>query len=213
MKKLCLLILVVMASQAIVQAQELRLNGYASYVFDNRFDTWYSNTSYFNGIIKGSLQWGLGLEFLPAEEVGVELVYYRQDTEVDVNYYDFFAKTRTLDLAINYIMVGGTSYLHPNPTVEPYGGILLGMAVYDNKSPQSGEPSSSTKFAWGLRLGLNLWPAERVGIKMQAQLLSAVQAWGGGFYFGSGGGGAGVSTFSTLYSFSLGGGLIIKLKE
>ncbi len=213
MKKLFLLILIVTASQAYVQAQELRLNGYASYVFDDRFDTYYSNTSYFDGTIKGGLQWGLGLEFLPAEDYGVELVYYRQDTEVDVNYYNFIARTRTLDLGINYIMIGGVRYMNNNPTVQPYGGLLVGLAIYDNKSPSDGEPTGATKFAWGLRLGLNLWPAERVGIKMQAQFLSAVQAWGGGFYFGSGGGGVGVSTYSTLYSFGLGGGLVIKLSE
>ena len=71
-----------------------------------------------------------------------------------------------------------------NPKVEPYGGILLGLAIYDNKNLTIDEPTGSTIFAWGLRLGLNIWLAERVGIKMQAQLLSAVQARGEGFYFG-----------------------------
>jgi hypothetical protein len=43
-------------------------------------------------------------------------------------------------------------------------------------------------------------------------LLSAVQAVGGGLYFGTGGAGAGVSGFSTFYQFSLGGGLVFKIK-
>jgi hypothetical protein len=37
--------------------------------------------------------------------------------------------------------------------------------------------------------------------------MSAVQSAGGGLYFGTGGGGAGVSTYSSMYQFGLGGGL------
>ena len=34
---------------------------------------------------------------------------------------------------------------------------------------------------------------------------------GGGLYFGTGGAGAGVSTYSSYYQFNLGGGLVFKL--
>jgi len=43
-------------------------------------------------------------------------------------------------------------------------------------------------------------------------LLSAVQSLGGSFYFGTGGSGAGVSAYSTMYQWGLGGGLTLKLK-
>jgi len=52
---------------------------------------------------------------------------------------------------------------------------------------------------------------ERVGIKLQAEVISAVQGAGGGFYFGSGGSGAGISTYSSMYQWSLGGGLSFKI--
>ncbi len=60
---------------------------------------------------------------------------------------------------------------------------MLGMVIYENKMPELGEPKSTTKFAWGLRLGANIWLIERVGIKLQAHLLSAVQGFGGGLVF------------------------------
>jgi len=67
------------------------------------------------------------------------------------------------------------------------------------------------KFAWGLRLGGIIWTPGRVGIKLQAQLLSAVQSAGGSVYFGTGGAGAGVSMYSSMYQFGVGGGLVFAL--
>ena len=69
----------------------------------------------------------------------------------------------------------------------------------------------TTKFAWGFKLGANIWASEKVGIKIQAGLLSAVQAIGGGVYFGTGGAGAGITGLSTYYQFNLGGGLVFNL--
>jgi hypothetical protein len=115
---------------------------------------------------------------------------------------------------VSYIMLGGVRYFTVmSDKVQPYGGLMLGVAVYDNKSPDSGDPTSATKFAWGARLGTNIWLSEKVGIKLQAYLVSAVQGAGGGFYFGTGGAGAGVSTYSTLYQFGLGGGLVVRLRS
>jgi len=43
--------------------------------------------------------------------------------------------------------------------------------------------------------------------------LSAVQSFGGGLYFGTGGAGAGVTGYSTMYQWVLGGGLTYKLGQ
>jgi len=53
--------------------------------------------------------------------------------------------------------------------------------------------------------------SEKIGLKLTASLLSAVQGAGGGLYFGTGGAGAGVSTYSSMYQFALGGNLVIQL--
>jgi len=195
----------------IAQAQGIRLNGYANYVFDDKFDNYYSSTSYMRGKINGGLQWGVGLEYMVRPEYGVELLYLRQDTEAPISYYRVTDRDRVLDLGINYIMLGGVRYQPLNERIEGYGGLMAGMVIYSNKEPLSGEPDSATKFAWGFRLGANIWATEHIGLKVQTHLLSAVQAFGGSFYFGTGGSGAGVNTYSTMYQFSLGGGVVIKL--
>jgi hypothetical protein len=86
------------------------------------------------------------------------------------------------------------------------------MDILNVENPDNKNTGSGTKFAWGAKLGVNIWASEKVGIKLQADLLSAVQAVGGGIYFGTGGAGAGISGFSTYYQVSFGGGLVFKLK-
>lgn len=193
-------------------AQEFRVNGYTGYTFDDAIDSYYSNTDYFNGTIKGTFRWGGGLEYILRDRYGVELLYLRQDTKAPVRYYDRGEKQTNLDLAANWIMLGGTNYMKVNDIVEPYGGIQAGAVVYNIKNPAQNGSYTGTKFAWGLKLGTNLFFSRTVGIKLQADLLSAVQAVGGGLYFGTGGAGTAVSTYSTILQFNLGGGLVFRFK-
>ena len=211
MKKLFILALFFVPVLIYSQNTDIRINGYALYVADDGFESFNSNTSFFDGTIKGGLLWGVGLEMLPHRDYGVELMYYRQDTEVPVNYYRLVNTSRTLDASVNYIMLGGVRYMSPNPKVQGYGGLMLGTVIYDNKEPLPDEPNTVTKFAWGFRLGANIWGTEKIGIKIQTQLISAVQALGGSFYVGTGGSGAGVSGYSTIYQFGIGGGLTFRM--
>ena len=53
----------------------LRLNLYSMYAFDDKVDSRYSSTEYFNGTIKGGYQWGGGLEYLMMPQQGFEISY------------------------------------------------------------------------------------------------------------------------------------------
>jgi hypothetical protein len=215
MKKIFLASVLFVLSASAIQAQGFRLNGYALYTFDDKVDSYYSNTSYFEGKIKGGLTWGVGAEFMIRPEYGIELMYYRQDTEAPIQYYDYTVnrvREANLDVALNWIMLGGARYMKlANPKFEPYGGFMLGVGIIDSENQSNKKTQSSTEFAWGLRGGINIWASERIGIKLQTQIMSMTQSVGGGLYFGTGGAGAGVSTYSSLLQFSLGGGLAIKL--
>jgi hypothetical protein len=70
-----------------------------------------------------------------------------------------------------------------------------------------------SKFAWGLKAGAIVWATPKFGVKLQAQLLSVAQSVGGGVFFGTGGASAGVSTYSSIYQFSLGGGLVYSFQK
>lgn len=213
MKQIILSFLVTIMVAGLATAQEIRLNAFSKYVFDDKVDSYNSSTSFFEGKIEGGFQWGLGLEYMAHPTKGIELKYLRQEAQVPMKYYLNGINTKTFDVDINYVLIGGNNYFKTGGKVEPYGGLGLGMVIFKIQNPESSSTDDSAiKFAWELKLGTNIWVSEKVGIKLQADLASAVQSAGGGLYFGTGGAGAGVSTYSTMYQIGLGGGLTFKLK-
>lgn len=194
------------------RAQSLRLHQYNSYVFNNKFDSYYDNTAFYRGRINGGYQWGVGIEYRSADEMGYELVYLRQDTKAPTTYYSNGIKSTNFDLGINYIMGAGIRYAEVRSApLELYGGILGGAAVVSLRNPDNRNQATRAKLAWGVRAGANYMFSKYAGIKIQAQLISAVQSIGGSFYFGSGGSGAGIAAYSSIYQFGLGGGLVFNL--
>jgi len=184
---------------------KISLNVLGGYVFGDNV-----STDKFYGNVNGGFQWQAGLEFGLKKMYGLELYYVRQDTHIDVENYGVTPK-QTFNAGINYILLGGKRYSYvKSEALTVWYGVSLGAAFGNN---EDGDGSYS-KFAWGLRLGLKAKPnpASKIGFLFQAQLLSAVQAAGGGIYFGTGGVGTGVSTYSTIYQFGLSGGISIALK-
>jgi len=199
--------------------QHARLNAYGTYVFPDGFDSYYSNSSYYNGTIDGSFQGGIGIEYMASERNSFEIKWQHQSTHAPTYYLDLGSfgpdeKHTVFDINIDYLTIGSDGHIQkPGSKVEGYGGLLLGAAFVGAKNPDNGNHNTATKFAWGARLGCNIWASEKFGIKLQAGLMSIAQGAGGGLYFGTGGVGAGVSTYSSIYQFQLGGGLTFKLGQ
>lgn len=216
MKKLLSIIILLTGSYAFAQTSSgpsVRLHGYTTYAFDdNHIDSYYSTTSYFEGALKGGFQYGGGLEIMPMPAAGIEFTYLRLDSKAPLEYYNGGIQFTSFDVAQNWLLLSFNKYVPVNPKVEPYAGMQLGMDIFNVYNPDNQNETSATKFAWGIKAGANIWANEKVGIKLQASLLSAVQAVGGGLYFGTGGAGAGATAFSTYYQFNLGGGLVFKVK-
>ena len=215
MKRL-LLILFVSALIIPASAQEIRMNLYGGYVFKDKVDSYYSSSSYFEGTIQDGFRWGAGLEVHIPRRGAVELQYLRQDTEAPTVYTDGFfggdIQRTTFDIGINWIMLNGTRYFPVSDVFEPFAGAGFGMGIFSVKNPDNGRSDTATKFSWQIRGGSNIWFSERAAFRIQMSLVSATQAIGGGLYFGTGGVGTGLSSYSTMYQFAFDGGIVIKLK-
>jgi opacity protein-like surface antigen len=222
MKKLIIIILCLTGSYVLAQNTQqssapgpsMRLNVYTTYAFDdNNVDSYYSETSFFEGEVKGGFQYGAGIEYMPTKGIGVELTYLRLASKAPMAYYDNGTQNTTFDLNQNFIFLGANRYFGLNPKANPFAGIQLGMDILNVENPKDGNTNGATRFAWGLKAGLDIEVNEKVTIKLQTGLLSAIQSVGGSLYFGSGGYGGGLTGFSSYYQFSLGGGLVFKLKN
>src|SRR5688572_1233902 len=109
----------------------ININLYGAYVFDDKFDTYYTSNQYYEGTIKGGFQWGVGVEYLVRPEYGVELLYLRQDTNAPTRYnltglgQDNDAD---LDLGINYLLLAPNKhFLSSNEKLEGFGSFMLGV--------------------------------------------------------------------------------------
>jgi hypothetical protein len=203
MKKGILLSVFVLVAAATAWAQpSITLLTFESYTFADQFDTEYGT-----GKIQDGFQWGGGLEFGLTDNAAVELIY--QNIKTDVSYQGFDNRYNG-KVGINYIMLGGTRYAPLNDKISGFGTVDMGAAWSNPDASLDSE--SVTKFAIGGRLGLRIQASEKVSLRLHAQLFSPVQWAGGGFYFGTGGSGAGVSTGSTIWQFNLGGSLNFRLK-
>jgi hypothetical protein len=215
MKK-TLFILLFAGASCFLHAQAVRINLYNAYVFDDGYSFFYDEHNYYEGTIKASYQFGAGFEYLLNSKYSVEIMYLRQNTHSPVTYQKGVTEpiqSMNIDLHLNYILLGfQTMLLSKNGTFESSAGVLAGMAISDMTDPVDGTNASIDKFSWGGRLATIINASGRIGLKLQAQLLSIVKGSGGGFYFSNlGGGGAALSTYSTIYQLGLGGALVLKL--
>ncbi|MEB2775174.1 porin family protein [Algoriphagus sp. D3-2-R+10] len=218
MKKSLLTLFIIFAVTAVSFGQEFRINTYAGYVFKDKVDSYYSSSSFFNGQIQDGLRWGAGIEYHIPDRGAIEIQYLRQDTNAPTVFQDAGImggqmQNINFDMAINWLMLNGTKHFVVNEILEPFGGVGLGMGIFNISNPDTGREDSGTKFAWNIRGGSNFWVADNVALRIQASLFSATQAVGGGLYFGTGGIGTGLSSYSTMYQFGFDGGLVFRLPQ
>jgi len=214
MKKLIVVLLYLTCG--LVSAQEIRLNTYSGYVFKNQVDSYYSNSRFFDGTIQDGFRWGVGIEYQMPAGNAIEIQYSRQNTNVPTRYlgdFDNEIQFTDFDMNIDWIMVNGTRYFPVSDLLEPFAGAGIGVGIFSITNPDTGGDGNAAKFSWQIRGGTNLWVSNQVGLRFQASLYSAVQGFGGGFYFGTGGSGAGISTYSTMYQFGLEGGLTFRFRQ
>jgi hypothetical protein len=208
MRKIALIVSVVLLSAASSFAQtSVELIPQAGYSFPARND-FYNDY----GRVAGSLNLGGAINFNVNRNFGFEVLYnHLSSAQSGVYNYGYDGGTRLAGGHImqDYIMGGFVfSGTIPNSTVRPFVGLLLGADIL-TPAASSGY-SSNTYFAAGFQLGTNIYISPRVGIQLKAQLLTPVNSAGGAYYYSNYYGG-GINPNQSIYSFTLGGGLIIGL--
>jgi hypothetical protein len=185
----------------------ITLMTFESYTFPDKFETEYGS-----GKVQDGFQWGAGLEIGLSETSAVELIYQNLETEAYYDGYYALGSSQRLNgtVGINYAMLGFTKYAPLNDKISGFGTLDLGVGWFNPSAELKSD--GATKFSLGGRLGVRIMASEKVSLRLHTQLFSPVQWAGGGFYFGTGGGGAGVSTGSTIYQFNLGGSINVRLK-
>ena len=165
--------------------------------------------------IKDSDQFGISMGYEVYDDFVVELTYTRMSTDLRIR--DFIvapSETYLSDLNADWFFLGTTRYFNTE-VVKPFigGGVGFVVLTPDNENQDLAEPgrsfslSSSTRFAFSFKGGVNFMITESVGINLQGNLYFPVN-WGG-VYVGPGG--VAVSTGSTVILGGFSGGLVFRL--
>jgi hypothetical protein len=112
---------------------------------------------------------------------------------------------------VHYAMIGANRLFPTSDAMTFFAGMKMGTGTL---AFPDGEYRNITKFSLGLQGGMKYFATERIGIRLQANLMMPVLAAGGSLWWSPGGGTAvGVSTFSPIVQFGFTGGIIFRLQK
>lgn len=190
------------------------LNGIIGYTFDESFYGYYGEWKYEAGThYGGSVEFVLAGASTRYNERTIELSYQGMNSKLVPYFVSGSNKPSNAEMTVSYITLGGNNYFGKSRKIMGYGGLALGAAIFNGSATVDGksQEASSTKFAMNFKLGGRIMFSDNIGLKLYTQLNTVVGGVGAGFSFGTGGGGAAVSTYSSMTQFGLGGGLTIGL--
>jgi hypothetical protein len=183
------------------QAQSLEVTPFSGYTLRSTFDIYGGQARvYGNHTYGGILTYNLNPQY------GIEFTYSRQPTEGDAR--SIYNQDIGVPISVVSFLVGGLRQLPVSENVIPYGGVHLGVTGY---TPQVTGYDDGWLFAVGAKVGSKFMFNETVGLRLQAAMNMPVQGFGSSFYFGTGGAGVGVGTYSSIFQFTFTGGLILRM--
>lgn len=159
-----------------------------------------------NAYIYGDANYGGMFSLNLPQDFDVELMYMRSDTRAAIN--STLMPHQTIPLSFNYIQAGFLRNfdLNNNDVVRPFVGAGAGTVII--------VPRDDFQDVWFFSvsacLGSKFYVNEHLGFRVQASLQMPVQGVGADIFIGSGGGGSGLSLYSTILQFGLNAGLTFR---
>lgn len=199
MKKIVLVLAIILLCSVDTYAQKVEITPQYGYQLGAKYN-------YYGGYLKlhDSDQYGLTVGINASDDVTVEFMWAQQNSKVSVKDAIFYPKeTEISDIQANHYQLGAI-HMFGYSDARPFAGLSAGWSTWN---PEDSFLDSHTTFTLGISGGLKYFFSDRIGLRLQTQLLIPMNY--GGFYVGSGGGGVAVSGNVLQLNFS--GGLIIGL--
>ena len=162
--------------------------------------------NYYGGYLKlkSSDQYGLTFGINATDDITVEFMWAQQNTDIRIKDFQFAPQeTELTDVVVNHYQIGAI-HMFGYSEARPFVGLSAGWSTFN---PDLNAYDGTTTFTLGVSGGLKYFFTDRIGIRIQSQLLMPV-SWGGA-YIGSGGGG--VTAGGSILQLNFSGGLIIGL--
>jgi opacity protein-like surface antigen len=162
---LCLTAAPVQAQLAYAEPKRFEITPVFGYQWGGAFETNGGGGGFPAGELKltDSFAWGAIISFLAQAGSAVELIYHRQDTDIEFDPAGAGGNTNLGGFAINYIQLGGRQQFGHSEQFHPFVSGSLGIGILD---PKAGDLDSSTRFSWSVGGGAQyILASGRVGIR------------------------------------------------
>ena len=182
-------------------AHGIELTGMYGYQFGGSLDSYDGKLS-----IQDSDNLMFGIDIPMRYGMMVELSFIRQSSYLELKEYGTNITSNLTDLVTEYYQIGVIKGI-PKGKVVPFGQFSLGATRFN---PAKSTYSDQWAFSITLGLGVKFHFNDRFGIRVQANMLAPMRFTGVGFWFGTGGGSAGITANGFLQGNVM-GGLFIKI--
>ena len=134
-------------------------------------------------VFEDSGMWGIILDATVASGAQVELLYWRQDT--DVVFKEGYQPSEPLfDAAVEYWQIGGLREFRRSGNVRFFGSMSLGATHVD---PEPRRYDDDWRFSMIFGVGTKVFVSDRIGLRLQASMPLTFIYTSGGMYCDGGG--------------------------
>jgi hypothetical protein len=134
-------------------------------------------------VFQDSGMWGVIVDVTVRSGAQVELLYWRQDTDVVLD-EGFVSSTQLFDAAVEYWQIGGLYEFRRAGNVRIFGSMSLGATHID---PEPAILDDDWKFSTIFGLGAKVFVSDRIALRLQASMPVTYIYTSGGLFCGGGG--------------------------
>lgn len=194
-------ILIAASSQTNGQT-ETQIFGMAGYMVNSDVTVAQGDLRFDDGV-----SYGLGIDIGVEREMQAELGWSMSPSYARV-YKVAGGSTDLAAVTIHHFQAGALVEPNKKKDVSPFGLITLGASLF---SPAEKNYVDHWTFTFALGGGVKIYVSDKIGIRLQGRLLVPMVLSGGSVWFGTGGAGVAVGTYTTIVEGDFSGGLFFRL--
>jgi opacity protein-like surface antigen len=200
--KITLQVLFFFITASYAYSQRIEITPFAGYMFAGKLNTADGELNF-----KSGGNYGLIVDFRVEEDLMIELMYNRLDTELEIKEQPFDSIKILTDLSIEYYQAGAL-YETEKGKFRPFAAFTIGATLFN---PADETLTDEWRFSFTAGAGIKYYFVDHIGIRLQWRFMIPVYFSGGAIFCSNQGCGAVLSGGAVLLEYDLTAGLIISL--
>jgi opacity protein-like surface antigen len=199
---LTLIFLLITVSTQTKAQKETQIFGMAGYMVNSNVTVAQGDLSFDDGV-----SYGFGIDVGVEREMQAEISWSMSPSYARIHKVAG-GSTDLSTVYIHHFQAGALVEPNKKKDVSPFGLITLGASLF---SPTEKNTVDHWTFTFALGGGVKIYVSDKIGIRLQGRLLVPMVLSGGSVWFGTGGAGVAVGTYTTIVEGDFSGGIFFRL--